>query len=38
MDACDIVDKALNADSSDNISAMIVKIEQLPEKNIGVLC
>jgi protein phosphatase len=33
--ASDIVDKALDADSSDNISAMIVKIDQLPEKNIG---
>ncbi len=30
----DIVGKALDADSSDNISAMIVKIEQLPKKNI----
>jgi hypothetical protein len=30
----DIVDKALDAESSDNISAMIVKIDQLPKKNI----
>lgn len=30
----DIVNKALASNSNDNISAMIVKIEQLPEKNI----
>ena len=30
----DIVDKALASNSNDNISAMIVRIEELPEKNI----
>lgn len=32
--ASDIVGKALDSDSSDNILAMIVKIDQLPKKNI----
>ncbi len=32
--ASDIVNKALDLESRDNISAMLVKIDQLPEKNI----
>jgi len=33
--ASEIVDRALDASSSDNISAMIVTIDQLPEKNLN---
>ncbi|MBT7295378.1 MAG: bifunctional protein-serine/threonine kinase/phosphatase [Candidatus Thioglobus sp.] len=31
----DIIDRAVNKGSLDNLSAMIVKIEQLPEKNLN---
>ncbi len=33
--AAEIVDKALDAGSMDNISALILSIQQLPEKNLG---
>jgi protein phosphatase len=35
VNADEIVKRALNAGSSDNISAMIVRINQLPEKNLN---
>ena len=34
ISATDLVDRALNGGSLDNVSAMIIDIEQLPEKNL----